>query len=394
MQRRPSLLCLHQRERGELRQLHALLEDECGLHPAVGDERRAGDVWRCESDGRSSNKHRAAASIRAVRLSFHSDGWDWGEAEHEWSMFRRQMSTVARGFAAALANVELTDGWIELELAVGSERSFHGVVWRAVGESYESFFVRPHQAGNPDAVQYTPVTNGMSSWQLYHGKGFWAPLAFPVGEWFRLRVDFAGERAEVRVGDLSKVALVCPLKLPPRSGRIGVLVGGHDVHLGELAYGDETDVDPRPPLSPEPPAGVLTAWEVSDAFPEERIEAARGEHRSWTAIETEPGGLLDLARLQGIREGRNAVLARTTVSSSRERTAELAFGFSDRATVYLNGTPLYRGDDTYRSRDYRFLGCIGWHDRLYLPLRAGDNELVFAVAEDFGGWGLQARVVD
>src|SRR6187551_1377142 len=124
------------------------------------------------------------------------------------------MSTVARGFAAALADVELEDGLVELELAVGAERSFHGIVWRAADDrNYESFFVRPHQVGNPDAVQYTPVTNGIS-----------APLRFPVGDWFRIRVDFAGSRAEVRVGDLTTVALVCPLKEPRRRGRIGVLV--------------------------------------------------------------------------------------------------------------------------------------------------------------------------
>ena len=93
-----------------------------------------------------------------MRLSFHSDGWDWGEGEREHSIFRRRMSTVARGFAAALADVELEDGWVELELAVGAERSFHGIVWRAADDrNYESFFVSPHQVGNPDAVQYTPV---------------------------------------------------------------------------------------------------------------------------------------------------------------------------------------------------------------------------------------------
>jgi hypothetical protein len=52
------------------------------------------------------------------------------------------------------------------------------------------------------------------------------------------------------------------------------------------------------------------------------------------------------------------------------------------------------GDDTYRSRDYRFLGSIGWYDTLFLPLISGDNDLVVAVSEDFGGWGVQARLAD
>ena len=330
-----------------------------------------------------------------MRLSFHSDDWDWGTAEREWSILRRQMSTLARGFAAALTDVELTDGWIELELAVGPERSFHGIIWRAADDrNYESFFVRPHQVANPDAVQYTPVTNGISSWQLYHGEGFWAPLSFPIGEWFRIRVAFAGDRAEVRVGDLSQVALVCPLKTPRRRGRIGVLVGGPDVHLGGLSCGEEVDVDPTAPPSPGPLPGVIRTWEVSDAFPEADADRARGEPRSWTPIESEPAGLLDLARVQGIDDGRNTALARTTIRAERAGTKALELGFSDRALVYLNGVPIYRGDDTYRSRDYRFLGSIGWYDTLFLPLEAGDNELVVAVSEDLGGWGLQARVVD
>jgi len=34
---------------------------------------------------------------------------------------------------------------------------------------FEHFYIRPHQSGNPDANQYTPVFNGVSAWQLYHG---------------------------------------------------------------------------------------------------------------------------------------------------------------------------------------------------------------------------------
>ena len=106
--------------------------------------------------------------------------------------------------------------------------------------------------------------------------------------------------------------------------------------------------------------------------------------RSRRACSTSPGSTA--------RGGRNTVLARTTIQAERAQTQQLDFGFSDRARVFLNGVPLYRGDDTYRSRDYRFLGSIGWHDTVYLPLEAGDNELSVAVSEDFGGWGVQARL--
>lgn len=93
-----------------------------------------------------------------------------------------------------------------------------------------------------------------------------------------------------------------------------------------------------------------------------------------------------------MRDGRNTVLVRATVHSAGDLVAPLRIGFSDRAAVFLNGQALFRGDDTYRSRDYRFLGSIGYWDTVYLPLRAGDNDLVISVSEDLGGWGVQGRL--
>jgi hypothetical protein len=118
-----------------------------------------------------------------------------------------------------------------------------------------------------------------------------------------------------------------------------------------------------------------------------------GGKRTWTPLASELSGLVNLARVQGIVGGRNTVIARTTIHSPRPQTQRLKLGFSDRALVFLNGRPLYDGDDTYRSRDYRFLGSIGWYDALHLPLEEGANELAVAVSEDFRGWGVQARLV-
>jgi hypothetical protein len=44
------------------------------------------------------------------------------------------------------------------------------------------------------------------------------------------------------------------------------------------------------------------------------------------------------------------------------------------------------------SRDYRYLGTIGYFDNVTLPLEAGKNEICIAVSEAFGGWGIMGRV--
>jgi hypothetical protein len=143
----------------------------------------------------------------------------------------------------------------------------------------------------------------------------------------------------------------------------------------------------------------VPAWLVSDAFPEpdpapSHLAADAFDGLTWTRFESEPTGLLNLAQVNGLRDDRNTVWARATIRADRDRVATMAFGFSDRAVVYLNGRALLRGDDTYRSRDYRFLGSIGWYDSVYMPLVAGENDIAIAVSEDLGGWGIQARFED
>ena len=332
-------------------------------------------------------------------IPFDSGRWDWGGAEPTPARHRGRDCVRLESPLATVAGLEPVDGTIELELAVGPERAFPGVVWRVQGGSYESFFVRPHQVGKPDAIQYTPAFNGISAWQLYHGTGFWSPISFPLDEWFRIRVVFAEARADMYVADMDEPALqVRELKLPVGPGRIGVAAAGASVYVAGFSY------DPGGTLTPEPPPlpaveGIVPAWRVSDAFPEagvagEALDPALLAARTWTPLSADPSGLADLARVNGIHGDRNTALARTLIRSDRARSVRVDFGFSDRAVVYLGGRALYRGNAGYRTRDYRFLGSIGYWDAVYLPLEEGDNELVVAVSEDFGGWGVQARFPD
>ncbi len=341
-------------------------------------------------------------------VPFDSERWTWPTAHTVTRHLGRECVVAAdpnERFLLILDDVVLTEGVIELELAVTAQRAFHGVVWRVEDEeNYESFFVRPHQVGNPDSIQYTPVSNGISSWQLYHGPGFWAATSFPVDGWFRIRVAFAGERGEVDVGETTEPTLaIAELKRGVVPGRVGVMVGGPGLHLARFAYDDAAPVAFRGAVASSPASrlpGVVPEWSISVPFAEDALDWRQPLGRqslagkTWTALASEASGLTDLSRVNGIRDGCNTVFARTRVRSERDQTSPLELGFSDRAVLFLNGKPLYRGDDSYRSRDYRFLGSIGWYDTVSIPLLAGDNELVVAVSEDLGGWGLQARFPD
>src|SRR5262249_29130729 len=220
--------------------------------------------------------------------------WDWGgaavhEAQHDGRRCLRLDAGLDGPARAPVADGELVDGSFVVELCVPSGRSFHGVAWRVQSpRDYESFFVRPHQVGNPDAIQYTPVFNGLSAWQLYHGSGFWNAVDFPVGRWFTIGVAFAGNAAEITID--RRHVLTSRLRRPRAGGRLGVLVPGEGLLLGGLMHDASVPFLEEPPEIPRVP-GIVPRWSVSDPFPESALpEPELGDAlvgRSWTDLEAE-----------------------------------------------------------------------------------------------------------
>lgn len=343
----------------------------------------------------------------AQPVPFDSERWRWSAGTHRMEDYLGRQSLYLERGIASVADVNFTNGWIEFDMAFSADRGFMGAIWRVHDtKNYEEFYLRPHQSGNPDASQYTPVFHGIEGWQLYHGKRYSVPLVHRFNEWTHVKVVFSGPQAEIYIKDMENpVLFVDGLKRGVEAGSIGVNAGDFaPAHFSNFSF----TVADSPPLkgragSPAPVLpGTLPAWTVSDAFPASALDAAEGNTlgrdlvaaRRWTRLAAEPSGLTDLARVQGLEGGKDTVLVKAVLVSSREQIKRLDFGFCDRVRVYLNGRLLFRGDDTPRSRDYRFLGSIGYFDALYLPLAQGENEIVMAISEEVGGWGVQAKLED
>lgn len=347
----------------------------------------------------------SAGVARAQEVSFSPQRWEIRAQESRIEEHLGRPSLYLKNGHAYVNDSAFTDGIIEFDMAVTGERGFMGAIWRVQDpRNFEEFYIRPHQSGNPDANQYTPAFHGLTSWQLYHGEGYGAPVRYRLNEWIPIRIVVAGSKAEIYVDDMEKPAVfVRQLKREIRAGRVGLSSNTAGVHFSCFRF---TPMATPPPLkSADRPAavtapGTILAWSVSDAFDEKSLE---GKHllsatdkaaRTWTALACEDTGLANLARIQGIAPGKNTVFARVTIVSEGEQVKKLKFGFSDRVKIYFNDRLLYAGNNNYRSRDYRFLGTIGYFDELYLPLQAGENHLWLAVSEDFGGWGIQAMFDD
>ncbi|UTW54131.1 family 16 glycoside hydrolase [Kordiimonas sp. SCSIO 12610] len=320
-----------------------------------------------------------------------------------------------------LKNSDFANGEIRFSMWLGAGRGFSGVMFHGEdNNNYDEFYIRHHLSGGDDAVQYTPVFNGLSGWQLYAGDGFWGNALFERGRWIDVQLLLNGRRA-VFLMDGRPIIRVPYLKFAKESGRIGFKSRVSSVKIKDIRLVEKNiDLIPyfyRPKLNAnidallpseqsgsaaprqQKPEGLISKWQVSEVMASNALKGQANldntdlANMNWQELFVEEQGAINIARLTGRTRGNNLVLAKANVSADQAEIKTLNFGYSDRVRVYVNGELAYSGNNSWRSRDHRYLGTIGLFDSIPLHLKAGKNEIIMAVSEGFGGWGVMAQVV-
>jgi glyoxylase-like metal-dependent hydrolase (beta-lactamase superfamily II) len=334
-----------------------------------------------------------------VAVPFDAELWDI-TGESEFVEYLGQTALKLQGGLAVLKETEVHNGVVEFDIAITEERGFAGLAFRIGETDYEHFYVRPHQSGKPDANQYTPVINGVSGWQLYHGEKYAAPTEYRHNEWMHVKVVFAGDKGQVYI-DSDTPVLSFDLMLGDISGQLGLNSSQFSAtHFANFQYSPLAELYTFPPAGPSTvlrDKSLVANWEVSEPFDGEMLGTTvdmSSFETNWTVLESEATGITNLARVNGLDEAADTVFACLHINAEQAGLKQLKLGYSDRATVYVNGKAIYEGDNTYMTRDYRYLGTIGLFDSVYLPLNKGDNEVWIAVSESFGGWGVMGQIAD
>jgi hypothetical protein len=361
----------------------------------------------------------ATASAQGEAVAFDSGRWQVNDKQARAESHLGRPSLFLRSGFAFLKDATFEDGVVEVDIAAPTTRSFVGIVFRFENEDeHEIVWFRPHKTGLPDAVQYAPSFNASACWQLFSGPGFTAAVDFPKERWVRVRIEVSGLGARVFFNGAEKPALVVEdLKHGHKRGTVGLWGGANGGHFSDFRYRAATPGARRPRPAPTFAPGLLTKWELSDAFDvaerdaESLPPAAVLQGWKWQAVAVETPGMVVVDRYRrspsivrffaepsertGPRPGRRVVYARTVLHSDRAQVKRVALGYSDEATVFLNGRPVFHGRSAFRYRDPGFLGIMDVeNDAVYLDLRKGRNEVVLAVADYFGGWGFIARLDD
>lgn len=323
----------------------------------------------------------------------------------------RRSFRLSRGLAYA-KDIVLQNGTIEVDMAADDKTRFLGVAFHVKSDDdYEVIFLRPGSSGTTQAVQYTPGLRGANAWQLYTGPGYTAQAQIPRNRWIHIRITITGKVAKLFLDNGTEPTLVVPdLKLGQGKGSIGFwghLGGGYFSNLtitpDNATYSSEVTEEILP--------GALTEWELSEMFdPREKDPAVYpgAGGLNWEKVSAEPPGMVVINRfrrspnvdtperedrIRGLMPGARFVFARTKIRSVRDQVLKLRIGYSDEVVLFLNGIPLYAGNNGLGFRQGNFLGLLDPEsDAVYLPLKKGDNELMVAVTEFFGGWGFMCRL--
>lgn len=343
------------------------------------------------------------AHSQTVTVPFTADQWNKEGSQSSVETFMGKECLLLKSGTVFIKDLQLQDGIIEADISVPQQRGFPGISFRMLDKNNsELFYVRPHQSGNPDATQYTPVFNGSAGWQLYHGEGYSKAIPFKFDQWHHIKIDVHGRQAEIYIDEMQNPFIkVTELKRDPKAGTIALNAGGIPTRFANLQYTiKQPVVQAAMPVPATGTDGLITKWQVSNQG-DQKLFADRNlltpdmkSKFTWSTQSSEPSGILNLAKFTQPKDTGRVMIAKMTIESDMEQVKAISFGFSDYLMLYLNDKALYSGRDAFMSRDYRFLGTIGFFDMVYLPLKKGKNELWFVVAEDFGGWGVKAKLTD
>ena len=313
---------------------------------------------------------------------------------------------------AALKGVTLRDGTIEFDVKTDST-GMPGIHFHQADDNTgELIYFRPGSncPASNDCVQYAPITQGATQWDLFPQYQRAAPLNTPG--WNHVKIVLSGRRMNLFVNhSLLPVLSVGRLEGDALSG--GIRLQGPAIYANLSLTPNAVDgLSPVPVIDPTAKDGrYVRVWQVSPVSilpPGKQPSFADmpSALERWQPVDAERDGLINLSRLYKTPDPANlrcTAWLKTTILSDRDQTRQVAFGWIREAYVFVNGKLIVSGRNFWdppgpkRTPDGRLSLENASFD---MPLRKGANEIVVAIdnqetdSPTHYGWGLELRFFD
>lgn len=338
------------------------------------------------------------AQASKVKIDMVESNWQVPE-DATFEQFDHRNTLVLNSGRATLKNLDFTNGTIEVDVFANSKRSFAGITFRKQADNMEEVYMRMHKSSQVDAVQYTPIFNNESNWQLF--REYQARVVFRDIGWNTLRLEINGNCAEVFVND-EKVMSIDDLRTEQDAGEIG-LFALFSNRFSNFKVSRKDLVQKPSKADQEPGASnIIRQWEITSARPyrEEEMDFEDFSKETYRKVETEVSGLLPVSKYlkkpsAGNFEQNTEVftVASTTVYASKEETRLFSFDYSDKIMVYLNGKLIFEGNNAFRAKGVQYMGHMDINtNTLYLSLNQGANKIHCVLIDQANGWGIMGKL--
>lgn len=272
---------------------------------------------------------------------------------------------------------------IQALVAIPEEIGFIGVVFGARDSAnYELIYLSPVSGKGIGEIQYDPVMNGSTTWQIYNGPNYLAYTPYSVGEWVRLTIDVDKRSAKVYIGNDTSVPQLYISELQHGEGKGNIGVWGYlPGYIRDLSI-EEIPSAPQA-VTKRNKDEFVNDWLVSEPYFPHSVP----NEQQWATARTEENGTLNINRLY-TSEKDKSVQIRSTITLLEEANTIISFGFSDALRLWLNDEEIYQGVCMWDPPEHD--GRIR-PDHISIPVtwRAGSNTIRAELTnkETVFGWG-------
>jgi hypothetical protein len=307
----------------------------------------------------------------------------------------------------SLKDFIFSDGTIEYDIELSND-PFAFISFRKKNElELEEFYLRTGTVNNPnamEAIQYMPIIKGVSTWNLYgHYQG---PAVLKSKDWNHVKLVVSGKQMRVYVNDMNQPALQIP-KLEGNTTSGGIAFSGGAIIANLIIIPNQVDgLDPNPgidPMANDP--RYIRNWKISEPYSlpfKQEITAVDvpKTDQAWQHIVAESRGLVNLSKLYGKSQTRQAVWLKVKINAKAKQVRKINLGFCNEVWVFINNNLIYIDKNFYGTPIMKQpAGRISIENTAFnIPLEAGENEILIGLTNEFSGygssfwgWGLMAR---
>ncbi|MFF2479908.1 hypothetical protein [Paenibacillus sp. NPDC058071] len=227
---------------------------------------------------------------------------------------------------------------LQAYVAIPEPVGFIGLIFGARDDSnYELIYLSPGDSSDNGEIQYDPVMNGSTTWQIYNGPRYLAYTPYQVGEWVKLTIDVGQQSAKVYIGEDTETPRLTISKLQHGEvyGKIGVW-GYLPGYVRDLTI-EEISSDSQP-IETVSKKGYINEWRVSEPY----HSNSQPEEWKWMEAVTEENGTLNINQLYSSEKDK-AVQIKSFLTLPEETYSIISFGYSDELRLWINGEEVYHG---------------------------------------------------